>query len=203
MVKPDPDRLAPLTITGAVPLDVKVTGWTAGVPTATLPKATVLELTVRPAPAAGAAAATPLPVNWTVEVGFPGELLAITNCAETAPVFEGPNWTFRVAVLLAATVYGNVPAPLKENRLLLTVSPEITTGSELEFTREIWFVAGLPTVTDPNATVVGDAVKLPAAALGVPFVVPDVDVLLGASPPQPVRAMQPLSTTDAARKYES
>jgi len=56
-------------------------------------------------------------------------------------------------------------------------------------------VAGLPTVTEPNATVAGDAVK--------PALEDPVDELFGASPPQPERAMQPLRTTDAARKYEN
>ena len=57
-------------------------------------------------------------------------------------------------------------------------------------------MAGLPTVTEPNATVDGEAVKL--SALEDP-----VDELFGASPPQPERAIQPLRTTNAARKYES
>jgi hypothetical protein len=111
MVKPVPDNVAPLTMTAAVPLDVKVTDWVDVVPTATLPKATVLELTVRPATATGGAAATPVPVIWTVVDGLPGELLVMSNCAEAAPAVEGPKWTFRVAVLLAASVYGSVPTP--------------------------------------------------------------------------------------------
>jgi hypothetical protein len=112
MVKPLPDKLAPLTMTAAVPLDVKVTGWIDGVPTATLPKATALELTVRAAaPATGGTAAMPVPVICTVVDGLAGELLAMTNCAEAAPAAEGPKWTLRVVVLLAATVYGSVPAP--------------------------------------------------------------------------------------------
>ena len=58
-------------------------------------------------------------------------------------------------------------------------------------------MARVPTVTEPNATVVGEAVKLPAVALE------DPDVPLEASPPQPERAMQLLRTTDAKRKDES
>ena len=71
----------------------------------------------------------------------------------------------------------------------------MTTESELEFTREIWLVARVPTVTEPNAIVAGDAVK--------PALEDPVDELFGASPPQPERAMQPLRTTDAKRKDES
>jgi hypothetical protein len=111
MVKPVPDKVPPLTMTAAVPLDVKVTGWMDGVPTATLPKATVLELTVRPAPAADGAVATPVPVIWTVVDVLPGEMLAMTNSAEAAPAVEGPKWTLSVAVLFAASVNGSVPKP--------------------------------------------------------------------------------------------
>jgi len=110
MVKPVPDKVPPLTMTAAVPLDVKVTGWIDGVPTGTLPKATVLELTVRLAPATGATA-TPVPVIWTVVDGLPGELLVMANCAEAAPAVEGPKWTLRVAVPFAASVNGSVPKP--------------------------------------------------------------------------------------------
>jgi hypothetical protein len=73
---------------------------------------------------------------------------------------------------------------------------EITTGSELEFTREILLVAGLPTVTEPNATLLGVAVKLPA--LAVPLA-----VLVGTIPPQPVRPMQPPRTINPNTRYES
>ena len=62
-MKPAPDKVAPLTMTAAVPLEVKVKDCVEGVPTATLPKATALALTVRPAtPGAVEAAAMPVPV---------------------------------------------------------------------------------------------------------------------------------------------
>ena len=46
-VKPTPVKAAELTVTGAVPLEVKVTDFVAGVFNATLPKARVVVLTVR------------------------------------------------------------------------------------------------------------------------------------------------------------
>jgi hypothetical protein len=61
MVKPVPDKLAALTVTAAVPLEVKVRDWVEGVPTATLPKDTELEFTVRPG--VDAVATTPVPVS--------------------------------------------------------------------------------------------------------------------------------------------
>jgi hypothetical protein len=193
MVKPVPDKLTALTVTAAVPLDVKVTDCVEGVPTATLPKATVLELTVRPA-----VAKIPLPLNWMVADGVTSELLVITNDPVTEPALDGPNWTLRVVVLLAASVSGKVPTPSYENDALLADIFEITTVSELAFTREILLVAGLPTVTEPNATLLGVAVKLPALALAVPLA-----VLAGTIPPQPVRAMQPPRTINPNTRYES
>lgn len=97
-------------------------------------------------------------------------------------------------MLLAATVIGTVPAPSYENKELLEDICEITTGLELAFTRETLLVAGLPTVTDPKAMLVGVTVRLPAVAL---------EVVAGTSPPQPVRAMQPLESIDPKTKYEA
>lgn len=111
-LKAVPDKVAPLTMTAVVPLDVNVTGWIDGVPIGTLPKATTLELTVRPAaPLVGEVAATPVPANWIVVDGLPVELFAITNCADAAPAIEGAKWMFRVAVPFAANVKGSELKP--------------------------------------------------------------------------------------------
>lgn len=98
-VKPVPVKVAPLTMTAAVPLDVKVTGWIDGVPTATLPKATAL-ITVRPATpvVGGAAAATPVPVIWTRLDGLACESLAIVRLPAVAPAIVGSNCRLSVAV---------------------------------------------------------------------------------------------------------
>lgn len=188
-VKPLPDRLTELTVSAEVPLDVRVTDCVEGVPTATLPNDTVLELTVRPA-----AAKIPLPLIWIVKDGVISELLVITNCPVAEPVIDGPKWTLRFVVLLAAIVNGKAPTPSYENEGSLAEIFETTTGSELEFTREILLVAGLPIATEPNATLFGVAVKLPALAL---------EALVGTIPPQPVRAMQPLNASNPQTRYES
>ena len=44
MVKPVPVRVAELMVTGAVPVDVKVTDWVAGAFTSTSPNATLVAL---------------------------------------------------------------------------------------------------------------------------------------------------------------
>jgi hypothetical protein len=157
-----------------------------------LPKDTLLELTVKPAVPAGGN--TPVPLIWTVAEGLTSELLVMTSCPVAEPAVEGPKWTLSVVVLFAASVSGNVPSPSNENDVLLTVSLEITTGLELEFTSETLPVAGLPTVTVPNATVAGDAVKLPVLALDAPF---------ATTPPQPASEMQPPRTINARSRYES
>jgi hypothetical protein len=189
MVKPVPVKLTALTVSAEVPLDVKVTDCVEGVPTATLPKATVLELTVRPA-----VAKIPLPLNWMVADGVTSELLVITNDPVADPALDGPKWTFKVVVLLAAIVTGKVPTPSYENDGLLADICEITTGSELVFASEILLVAGLPIVTEPNATLLGVAVKLPALAPAA---------LFGTIPPQPVRAMQLAKIINPNTRYES
>ena len=51
-VNPVPDAAAEFTVTAAVPVDCRVRDCVAGVPTGTLPKATLLAPTVRVAPAA-------------------------------------------------------------------------------------------------------------------------------------------------------
>jgi hypothetical protein len=45
-VKPIPVKVAPLTVTAALPVDVKVTGWVTGVLITTSPNATLVALMV-------------------------------------------------------------------------------------------------------------------------------------------------------------
>lgn len=123
--------------------------------------------------------ATPAPVICTVTDGLTNELFAITNCPVFAPAAAGVKWTLTVAVPFGAMVSGNVLAPSTEKVLSLTLSCDTTTAVELEFTNDTWAVAGLPMVTFPKATAVGEAVMLPALAAAVPF---------ETTPPQPASA---------------
>jgi len=92
IVKPVPANAAELTVTGAVPLEVKVTGWVEGVFTVTLPKVRVPALSV----SCGLAAVVPVPSRFTTAVPLVDELLWIVSWPEAAPAAEGPNRTFRV-----------------------------------------------------------------------------------------------------------
>ena len=92
MVKPVPVKSAELMVTGAVPLDVKVTGWVEAVFTVTSPKVRVPALSV----SCGLSAVVPVPPRFTTAVPLVDELLWIVSWPEAAPAAVGSNLTFRV-----------------------------------------------------------------------------------------------------------
>lgn len=85
-VNPVPEMLAPLTITGAVPDEVSVTGWLTVVPTGSLPKLTLLVLRV-------SCGLVPVPVRLTVLVPPLDELLEIVIAPLAAPATVGSKVT--------------------------------------------------------------------------------------------------------------
>jgi len=91
-VKPVPVMLAELTVTAVVPLEVSVTVCVGLDPTATLPKARLVALTV------SFGAVVPVPLRLTVAVGFVDEVLLIVNVPVTAPAVFGANFTVSVNV---------------------------------------------------------------------------------------------------------
>lgn len=169
------------------------------VPTATLPKAMVVEFTERVAvpPDGGGVvvAAMPVPLSATVTDEFDSELSAMVSCPVALPAAVGANCTLRFRVLFAAIVAGRVPAPLTVKALPVIVRAEITTGFELEFARASLVVAGDPTVTLPKATLPGDTVIVPALALGVPLA-----ALLATIPPQPERETDVIRTAEPKKR---
>jgi hypothetical protein len=88
-VKPAPVIAAELTVTGAVPVDVKVNDWVVAVFTVTLPKLRLPALTVNCA--LGAAMLVPLRATTAVEPV--DELLLIVICPLAVPVVVGWNCT--------------------------------------------------------------------------------------------------------------
>ena len=92
MVKPVPANAAELTVTGAVPLEVKVTGWVEAVFTVTLPNVRVAALSVN----CGLTAVVPVPSRFTTAVPLVDELLWMVSWPEAAPAAVGSNCTFRV-----------------------------------------------------------------------------------------------------------
>jgi hypothetical protein len=85
--KPVPETDAEFTVTAAVPDDVSVNGRVAEEPTATLPKLNVLALNDN----CGVVAAVPVPLNDTVVVPPPVELLLIVRLPVADPLTVGAN----------------------------------------------------------------------------------------------------------------
>jgi hypothetical protein len=92
IVNPVPDNAAALMVTGAVPVEVNVTGWVDAVFSVTLPKVRLTALSVN----CGLVAAVPVPLRLTTAVLFVDESLWIVSCPEAAPVAVGSNCTFSV-----------------------------------------------------------------------------------------------------------
>ena len=88
-VKPAPVRLAALTDTGEVPVEVRVKGSVIGVPTGSSPKFRVVELRER----TGLAGLVPIPLRLTVIVLAVGELLAMVIVPLAAPATVGSKLT--------------------------------------------------------------------------------------------------------------
>jgi hypothetical protein len=115
-LKPVPVTLAEFTFTGAVPLEVSVTGKIEVDPTATLPKLRLPGLTV--SVGVGEVVPVPVPLKLTIAVGFVEDVLLIVSAPVAAPAVAGANSTVSVSVDCGFSVTGNVapdtvkPAPL-------------------------------------------------------------------------------------------
>ncbi len=92
IAKSVPVSAAELTVTGAVPIDVNVTGCVDSVATVTLPKVRLAELTVN----CGFDTTVPVPLRLTTAVPFVDELLWIVSCPAAAPVAVGSKRTCSV-----------------------------------------------------------------------------------------------------------
>jgi hypothetical protein len=124
IVKPVPVNVAELMVTGAVPLEVSVTGNVVGIFTVILPNARLA------GPIAntgfGTTVAVPVPLRLTTAVLLVDESLWIVSCPETAPVVAGSNCTFRVTDCPGLKVTGKVapdtvkPVPVNVAELMVT-----------------------------------------------------------------------------------
>jgi hypothetical protein len=84
-VKPMPDRVAVLTVTGEVPVEVSVIGRVTGTPTGASPKFKVVVLRER----TGLVEFVPVPLRPTVAELSPAELLAMVMVPFADPVAVG------------------------------------------------------------------------------------------------------------------
>jgi hypothetical protein len=91
-VKPVPVNAAELMVTGAVPLEVKVTGWVEAVFTVKSPNVRLAALSVN----CRLVAAVPVPLKFTTAVLLVDELLPIVSSPEADPAAVGSNAIFTV-----------------------------------------------------------------------------------------------------------
>ena len=87
MVKPVPVMEAELTVTGEVPVEVRVIDWVVGELTVTLPKLRLAVLTE----SCGLSAAVPVPLRATTAVLAVAESLVMVTWPESDPVAVGLN----------------------------------------------------------------------------------------------------------------
>ena len=125
-VKPVPVNVAELMVTGAVPLELSVTGNVVGVFTVTLPNARLAGLMVNCG--FGTTVAVPVPLRLTTAVLLVDESLWIVNCPEAAPAVVGSNCTFRVTDCPGFKVTGKV-APDKVKPVPVNVAELMVTGA--------------------------------------------------------------------------
>ena len=121
-MKPVPLSVAELMVTGAVPVEVNVTGSVDAVFTVTLPNAKLVGLIV----SCGLATTVPVPLRLTTAVLLVDESLWIVSWPEAAPVTAGSNCTFSVTDWPGFKVTGNVapdivkPVPVSAAELMVT-----------------------------------------------------------------------------------
>jgi hypothetical protein len=179
MVKPVPEIAAEFTVTGEVPVEVRVKVWVVAVFTVTLPKLRLVALRLN----CGFGAAVPVPLRATTAVPPLVELVLTEICPVAAPVAVGSNCTCRVAVWVGLRVMGRLPLtmvkPAPEIAAEFTVTGEVPVEVRIKLC-----VVGVFTVTLPKLRLAalrlncgfGAAVPVPLRATTV--VLPLVELLL-------------------------
>jgi hydrogenase/urease accessory protein HupE len=145
IVKPVPVTAADLMVSGAVPVEVSVTGFVDAVFTVTLPKVRLAVLIVN----CGLGAAVPVPLRLTTAVLPTGESLWIFRCPAAAPVAVGSNRTFSVTDWLGFSVTGKA-APDMVKPVPVSVAELMVTGEVPVDVNVTGCVAAEPSVTLPN-----------------------------------------------------
>jgi hypothetical protein len=129
MVKPVPEIVAEFTVTGAVPIEIRVKGCVVAVFTDTLPKLRLDALTFNCGLACGLDAAVPVPLRATTTVVLLDELLLTEICPVAAPAAVGSNCTCRLTAWLGLRVIGKLP--------LTMVKPAPEIAAEFTVTGEV------------------------------------------------------------------
>ena len=165
IVKPVPVSADELMVTGAVPVEVSVTGCVDGVFTVTLPNTRLTALSVN----CGLVAAVPVPLRLTTAVLLVDESLWIVNWSDAAPVAVGSNCTFSVTDCPGFKVTGNV-APDTVKTVPPVVAELMVTGAVPVEVNVTGCVDAVFTVTSPNVRLAALSVNCGlAAAVPVPL----------------------------------
>ena len=122
IVKPAPVTAAEFIVTGAVPVEVNVSGCVVAVSIVTLPKLKPAALSVR----CGLDAAAPVPLRATTAVAPFTELLLIVICPLAIPVAVGLNCTCRVIDCVGFNVAGKLPPMIAKPAPLIAIESTVT-----------------------------------------------------------------------------
>jgi hypothetical protein len=165
IVKPVPVIAAELTVTGEVPVEVRVRDCVVDVPTVTLPKLKVAALKAN----CGLTAAVLVPLRPTTAVLPVDESLLIVSCPLAVPAVEGANCTRRVTDWVGFSVTGKLPPTIVKAVPLIVAVLTVTGAVPVEVRVSDWVVA-VPTVTLPKLKVAALTASCGlVAALLVPF----------------------------------
>jgi hypothetical protein len=144
MVKPVPEIAAEFTVTGEVPVEVRVMVWVVEVFIVTLPKLRLVALRVN----CGFVAAVPVPLRATTAVPPLVELLLIKICPVADPDAVGSNCTRRVAAWVGLRVIGKLPPtmvkPVPEIAAEFTVTGEVPVEVRVKTCVVVVFTVTLP-----------------------------------------------------------
>jgi hypothetical protein len=124
IVNPVPLIATEFTVTGEVPVDVRVRACVAAVFTITLPKFSLTELTA----SSGLSAAVLVPLREMTVVPPTNELLLIVSCPLADPVATGSNCTCSVIDWVGLNVAGRLP-PTRVNPAPVTLAESTVTGA--------------------------------------------------------------------------
>jgi hypothetical protein len=162
-VKPAPLGVSELIVTGAVPVEVSVSGSVEAEFTVTLPNVKLAALRVN----CGLVAALPVPLKFTTAVLLVDELLWIVNCPDAVPAAGGSNCTLSVTDWFGFKVTGNV-APDIVKPLPVSVPELIVTGTVPVEVRVIGCFDEVFTVTLPNVRLAALRVNCGLPTSGLP-----------------------------------
>lgn len=144
-MKLEPAILTALIVTGAVPVEVSVSGCDEDVSTVTSPKLSLAALAV----SCGLVAACPLPVRLMVDLAFAEELLSMVTVPVEAPASTGMYLTCKVTDCLGFNVRGNVRLEISNSEPLIVTEFTVTGAVPVEVSVN-GCVEDEPTVTLPK-----------------------------------------------------